>query len=142
MIDREKIYAALFERVSAVALLKRSSRRFEFIDDIPAVDTPALFQVQVGEQVTREPHTPTKRELHVRLFVYVRADQASDAVTASEINPVIDAIEAALEPDVATRRQTLGGLVHHCRIDGDILTDEGYIAGASAAVIPVSILVP
>jgi hypothetical protein len=39
-----------------------------------------------------------------------------------------------------TGRQTLGGLVSHCWIDGKIMKDSGDIDGDGIAVIPVKIL--
>jgi hypothetical protein len=50
-------------------------------------------------------------------------------------------VDAALKPGPAAGgRQTLGGLVSHCYIDGKIMKDPGDIDGDGVAVIPVKIL--
>lgn len=56
------------------------------------------------------------------------------------LDPLLDAVDAALAPNIVTRRQTLGGLVSHVWIDGKIMKDPGDIDGDGIAVIPVKIL--
>jgi len=53
----------------------------------------------------------------------------------------LDEIEKALEPQ-DEETLTLDGLVSHCRIEGEIETDEGMLDTQAVAVIPISILVP
>jgi len=51
--------------------------------------------------------------------------------------------QASLKPSPATLgRQTLGGLVSNCYIDGKIMKDPGDLDGDGIAVIPVKILAP
>lgn len=142
MAPRESIYAALFALVSSVPGIVTASRRWRSWDDVAAADSPALFQVQAGEAVVQAPNAPAKHELRVSLYLYARVDQANDAVPTMVLNPIIDGIEAALQPDAIHARQTLGGLVNHCRIDGEIQTDEGVLGAVAAAIIPIQILVP
>ena len=40
----------------------------------------------------------------------------------------------------ATGKQTLGGLVHDCRIAGDIETDEGRLGDQAVAIIPIEMM--
>lgn len=43
-------------------------------------------------------------------------------------------------PTSVTRKQTLGGLVPHCWIDGKVMKDPGDLDGDGIAVIPLKIL--
>ncbi|HXP74621.1 MAG TPA: hypothetical protein VN823_10790 [Stellaceae bacterium] len=58
------------------------------------------------------------------------------------MNPLLDAIETALAPDLVTNVQSLGGLVAHCWIAGKVETDEGVLGGQAVAIVPIEILVP
>ena len=40
------------------------------------------------------------------------------------------------------KRLTLGGLVHHCYIDGSVFKDPGDIDAQAMMVIPILMLVP
>jgi hypothetical protein len=51
-------------------------------------------------------------------------------------------VRAALEPAPGYPRQTLGNLVHSCRIAGDIEKDAGLLGPQSVAVVPIEIIVP
>ena len=69
------------------------------------------------------------------------APTARDARLVMVLNPLLDAVEAALAPDPVGHVQTLGGLVSHCWIAGRIQTDEGVPGGQAVAIVPVEILV-
>jgi hypothetical protein len=141
--SREVIYGALFSRLSAISLLKLASRKLRHYDEVAEADSPALFMTERAESLTREPHTPTRREYRVDVWVVVKRDTESDEVPTTELNAVLDAVESALEPDKLTHRQTLGGAVYHCRIDGEIEKDEGLLGHTTAvAIVPIAILVP
>jgi hypothetical protein len=68
-------------------------------------------------------------------------DQIAAGVTPiSLLNPLIDAVDAALKRSPISNGQTLGGLVSHCYIDGKTMKDDGDFDGNGTAVIPVKIL--
>jgi hypothetical protein len=57
------------------------------------------------------------------------------------MNPLIDAVTAMLAPAAgANSRQTLGGLVSHCWIDGKVMKDPRDMYGDGLALIPIKIL--
>jgi hypothetical protein len=80
------------------------------------------------------------------LYVYARNElnaEGFDSGGGQVLNPLLDAIEAALAPvPVQGNVQTLGGLVSRAYIDGEIEIDEGNIDNQSVAIIPVSIIAP
>lgn len=139
---REAIQAALFQRLSAIPGFATSSRRLKHWTDVAPAEQPALFQVQKGETWIRRQGLPPARRLSVELFVYV-STAADPAVAPSQVmNPLIDAIEAALAPDPASLVQTLGGLVDHAWIAGKIESDEGLLGDQAVAIVPIDILIP
>lgn len=144
-MDREAIYAALFELVSEAAEFKTKERRLKLWTDVNASDKPALFMNQVSETYARGSEAvPARVTLTVDLFVYTNAGKDPKAIPATEMNELLDAIDAALAPSspAPNVRQTLGGLVEHCWIEGEVLVTTGDVDGDGVAVIPVKILVP
>lgn len=142
MTGREAIYAALFARVSSVAPFATIGRTRKHVDDVPAVNQPALFQTQGKQIATGAFAQPTKWTLHADLWIYAHASNPhADGNAAALLNQLIDAVETALAPEPAMGRQTLGGLVSHCSIAGMIETDEGLLGDQAVAVIPVEITV-
>jgi hypothetical protein len=137
---REPIYAALFTLVAGAASFVTISRRLRHWSDIGAAEQPALFMIQKSENAEERRPLPVKWRASVDLYLYA---QAPDELTspATVLNPLLDAVEAALAPDPVGHVQTLGGLVSHCWIAGRIQTDEGVLGGQAVAIVPVEILV-
>ena len=139
-MNREPIYAALFAKVSAIPGLVTVSRRLRHWDDVPDVEQPALFQVQKRELQVPRKGLPAKVTFECELYLYANSGNDMSTTPATLINPLMDAIEQALKPDV-NGFQTLGGTVSHCWIEGEILGDEGYLGPQGVQIIPVKILV-
>lgn len=140
MIDREAIHAALFARLSAIPGLNTASRRLKHWNDVPKEEQPALFQSKRDEDAQHETGKPTIWRLPFDVYVYTWTPEPD--VPATAMNAMLDAVCAALAPNVAQgQRNTLGGLVHDCRIVGRIETDEGTLGSQSVSIIPVEVLV-
>ena len=101
---------------------------------------PAIFQYERDDTYTNGKNYLPIVEMNVDLYIYTAPGMDSGITPISVLNPLIDAVDAALAPSPVTRRQTLGGLVSHCWIDGKIMKDPGDIDGDGIAVIPVKIL--
>lgn len=154
--SREQILSALFTLGCGAYAWKNtpagdqtqgipSVRRLRLWGDVPLDQRPAFFQFEGGRGLyTWSTEATLKRTIRPQWFIYFNAkDPAS--VGASLINPVLDALDAALKPagaDIATGRQTLGNLCYHCRIDGDPFQDPGDLDGDGLVVIPINILMP
>ncbi len=141
-MNREAVYAGVFARVSAVPGLVTASRRLRHWSDVAPAEQPALFQVQRGEDVHRLRGLPPRRQLSLDLYLYAATGGDPGTAPAQILNPLIDAIEAALAPDPVTGTQTLGGLVEHAWIEGRIETDEGVLGDQAVMIVPVEILMP
>jgi len=136
MNDREAIFSALEKLIEAIPGVATFSRRLMHWTDVEADRQPALYMTASNQNVTINGYgLPPRLELPVKLYLY---NQNRDP---AQQNVLLDAIENALAPkdeDVLT----LGGLVSHCWIEGEIETDEGLLGDQAVAIIPVSILIP
>jgi hypothetical protein len=139
-MTREPIYLALFALLSAIPGLVTTSRRLLHWSDVFPPQQPALFQVQKKELQQPKKGFPAKVTLQCDIYLYVNTGNDLTVTPASTLNPLMDAIEAALAPNPATGVQTLGGTVSHCWIEGEIITDEGVLGPQGVAIVPVFIL--
>lgn len=139
---RESIYAALFARVSGAYAFATKTRRIREYADVDRATQPALLQVELGEKWNVRVGAPPVVTLAARLFVYCESNDPTEPVS-TQMNLLLDQVMAALAPPLAPHgpfRQTLGGLVQHAAIAGEIAIAEG-LSGQSEAVIPLEILV-
>jgi hypothetical protein len=142
MILREPIYAALFARVAAAAGFVTTERRLRHWGDVAPAEQPALFQHQKGETAAVKPlGAPTVWTLRVELYLYAHSSDPYLAPAAA-LNPLIDAVEAALSPNAATGIQDLGlpAMVQHAYIAGKVETEEGVLGDQAVAIVPIEIL--
>jgi hypothetical protein len=149
---RETLYAAIFAKFAGITFSSGgkttfgyTSRRLYHWDDLELADFPAMMQVQTREAVKQTRGLPPKWTLEMDLYIYVRTEaQSDDSVIPSQLlNPILDAIDAALKPDdLKSGVCTLGGLVSHAWIEGSVETSEGNLGDLEVAVVPLSILVP
>jgi len=141
-MTREPIYAALYAKLSAAAGFVTTSRKLKHWSDTPPADQPALFLSQRHETtVPMPPGMPYRYVFHVDVYLYAYTGASPDVAPATILNPLHDAVHAALAPNAVTGKQNLGGLVEHCWIEGDTATDEGTLGSQGVFIIPISILV-
>jgi hypothetical protein len=137
MINREAIFVALFNLVSSGTGFQTKSRKLKHWNELSAPDMPAIFQTE-GRMTAVAPYRqPTKWTLHAQLYIYARQNSL-DLLPSTALNNLVDAVELKLVPG-ADGEQTLGGLVSHCRIVGDVETDEGVLGELAIAIIPIEI---
>ena len=142
MINREPIYAALFGLIESAADFAVVDRRLRHWSDVSPAEQPALFMAQKTELASiKTLGAPTVWTLSVDLYVYVHSSDPYLA-PASVLNPLIDAVEAALAPSATTGIQDLGlpATVQHAYISGKVETDEGVLGDQAVAIVPVEIL--
>lgn len=142
MISREPIYAALFALAAGAAGFVTAERRLRHWSDVSPAEQPALFQCQTRETAAiRALGAATVWTLNVELYLYAHSSDPY-AAPASVLNPLLDAVVAALAPDPTTGIQDLGlpAMVRHSAIAGRIDTDEGTLGDQAVAIVPVEIL--
>lgn len=141
--SREQVYLALFNQIknfpAIASSMKTFTRRLKLWTTVAKEDQPALFMEQGGEVTTPVPKgLPPGHVFEVNFWVYVNTNE--DAA-GPVLNPILDAIDKALAPAPGAEFQTIGGLAHHCWIEGQTQIFEGNLGDEAVAIIPVKILV-
>ena len=142
MIAREPVYAALWALVAQVGDFATAERRLRHWADVSPAEQPAVFMCEKGSEArVKALGAPVVWTLHADFYVYAHSSDPHRA-PASILNPLVDAIETALAPSLATGIQDLGlpAMVHHAYISGKIETDEGVLGDQAIAIVPVEIL--
>jgi hypothetical protein len=142
MIAREPIYAALWSLASTAGGFATASRRLRHWTDVGPAEQPALFMSEKGSTAkVKALGAPIMWTLYATLHLYAHSSDPYQA-PAEIMNPLLDAIEAALAPVPATGIQDLGmpEMVQHAYIAGKIETDEGALGDQAIAIVPVEIL--
>jgi hypothetical protein len=138
--SREAIYAALFALVSSSASFKTATRRIKEYSDVAQGTQPAILQVELGEKWDAPVGKPPVVALNCRFFVYCESNDPTQPIS-TQMNALLDSVMNALaSTQWQNYRQTLGNLVQHARISGDVTIAEG-LSGQSEAIVPVEILV-
>lgn len=152
-LNREPIFVALFEllkgvkttdAVGKVVPLKDYSRRLKHWNDVDAAAQPCLFQAQGNEfHSTVKPGLTDLVKLSAKVYLYVRSPEPQ--VPGTVLNPILDQLQALFPSGKTSNpgsgKQTLGGLVEHAMIVGDILTFEGTLGDQEVAIVPLELLV-
>lgn len=144
--SRETAITALQNLVAGAYAWKFGpARRLKLWSDVPAMSRPACFLYEGGQETySWSESAAPKRVIEVRLFIYLNAKDPAIA-GAALLNDVLDGLDGAFAlsgPDLAIGRNTLGGVVHHCRIDGKALKDPGDLDGDALLIVPVKLILP
>ena len=143
-IPREQIYSALFNTLQSTlgSTFATISRRWRMPEQVSPESRPALFQVQTGERAkTNTNGEPIIWIAAVDLVIYTQGSGDEQTIPSQELNVLLDAIEAALAPPANSEgKQTLGGKVSHCRLQGSARITENVNGALAIAVLPVEIL--
>jgi hypothetical protein len=146
IFPREQIYSTLFATLQAALLapagpFKTVSRRWQDPTQLSPADRPSLYQVQKDELIaTGINGLPLHGKLTVDLVLYTAGDSEPNSVPSTELNLLLDAIEAAIRNATPGIAQSLSGKVSHCRIEGKIEIVENVQGTMALAIVPVEIL--
>lgn len=150
MASRKTIMQALYNRLSAGYPFKAGGRRLVDPENVKSDKRPALYVVKHDETFVR-PSYNLPPVVDILAWAIVYTDVPRDAAGAAdpsvipedEEDDILDALEAALTPGPADDgRQTLGGLVHSCIIDGVVERAAGDVTGKGMLAIPIKIMRP
>jgi hypothetical protein len=109
---------------------------------VAPAEQPALVMIEKGgTAATKALGAPIVWTLYADFYLYVHSSDPY-LPPAMLLNPLLDALEAALSPSPATGIQNLGlpTMVQHAYIAGKIETDEGVLGDQAIAIVPVQIL--
>jgi hypothetical protein len=146
IFPREQVYSALFATLQGALLapagpFKTVSRRWQDPTQLSPADRPSLYQVQKDELIgTSVNGLPLHGKLDLDLVLYTAGDSGPNSVPSTELNSLLDAVEAAVRNATPGIAQSLGGKVSHCRIEGRIEIVENVQGEMALAVVPVEIL--
>lgn len=137
--SRETAAVALFTLLQQTTGIQNAQRKLLATADLNAADMPALELVAKVEDAEKKGvGLPIFWKLHYYAFLYVSTIDPGN-LAETQLNNFLDSIETALKPAPQTGRQTLGGAVYDCRINGQIVRDPGFASGIGAAAIPIEV---
>lgn len=144
---REEIFTALFTLLKGIKGVKTCSRRFTTFDNISQSSMmPYLILCTPKETYPQRAISalPAKRTFQSEIIVWFATGQNQDKNYFPDtfINNFMDSLDEILAPIPPRDTQTLGGLVDHCYIKGDITRVPGDLDGLGMIHIPLEIVVP
>src|SRR5579863_1005583 len=131
---REQVYSALFALLRTAPGFATYSRRMLDYSAIAPNLMPILILWQQPEESDYQPGRGLPRDTLEAFIVIVFQNESKpsegDPTTAipgaTIINPLIDAVRAAMAPDDDTTNSlTLNGLVEWCRVEGRTIVETG-----------------
>lgn len=141
MSGREPILVALFNLLIGPAGFRTTGRRVKPLTSVS--EYPALFLRHTGDNFApRATRMPPIVTINCEAWIYSTAGADPSVAPDTALNHLLDAVETALRPGPAFDAQTLGGLVTHCWIEGQIDIHPGDLDGVAIAIVPISILCP
>lgn len=144
-ITREGVANALLTQINAAMTAAGAvtvSRRLLHWSDVESSQQPAVY-IAAGAQAPKQDPGGLTTVWRVNFEVYIYAWESDNTKSPStQINNLLDALEAALAPVQPAVKQTLGGTVSHCWISGSVITDEGVLGPQGMAIVPIEVLYP
>lgn len=147
---REQVSIALFNLLKTSSTYPTSSRRIQLFDDIASVQKPALFLLEEPEVHFRNKMpTPAIRTLEYTVYIFVQTDASLGAdatnVPITQLNNLLDLIDPVnggvlKADDIYQNRQTLGGLVYDCYIEGVVKKIPGDFDNQGVMEIPIKVI--
>ena len=148
MAVREPIYVALWSlflnHPTLAGQFVTTSRYKRHFDDVDADAMPALFLTETGENwVKPGKGIPAKRTLTAMLAMYTSTSQPNAVLPATLINALMDTVDEVIENvGNPSNAQTLGGLVEHVYLEGEVEIYEAFLQDKSIVLVPLTILLP
>jgi hypothetical protein len=134
----EAVYAALFAQLQTAQFagdieIQTFQRVVVVPEQIAVADQPALILVQGPMRAEQKDFSLTKWTMTALVAVYLQSQAAlspnSVQLSATQANYIVWGISNALNTNPLSKnpyeKQTLGGLVYHCWVEGDVETAIG-----------------
>jgi hypothetical protein len=115
------------------------SRRLVHWSGVSKYQRPAAFlTVHTETPIYRNEQVPAYQKISMRVFIYIDASDDT-SIPDVDVDTILDGIDSALQPIGGQPKQTLGGIVSHCRIEGDIIRDPGDMDGDGIIIVPLAV---
>lgn len=139
-VNREEIYQALYLKLAAhsPSILTTVSRRLRHIEEVQPAEFPCGFQVQDTESANARPKMPTIWTITAEWWIYTYENDQT-LPPSSKLNPVLDAVTEALDPETPLTLETLSGRVFNAQVNGAIEIVEGVLGDRALAIVPIKI---
>jgi hypothetical protein len=149
-LGREAIYAAFFEVIAGKLLapagqFNYGSRRYRTLGQLGGSQYPAFFMTEVGEDYDRSvQYAPAKVSLFAHVTIQTADGVDPQAITATALNDLADAVEVAVTFSATqTGQTTLNGRVQEAWVNGRQVTTPASSTGRySEEVMAVEMVVP
>lgn len=140
----EPIAVALFERLNALVTsgdLKMASRQLQHVAEVDIALMPCAFQHQLKLPLSDVMKGVRIQRASFMLDWYFYAPASQSAPGSTILNTLVDKALAQLAPPMYDGKQTLGGLVEDCYVEGAIEYFEGVLQDRAVVILPVKIVV-
>lgn len=144
-VTRNAVMDALLNLLKTMKGFNGFSRRFSMYDKLSgSAAMPYLMlckpkEIYPPRQISA---LPAKRTFYVEVIIYISDGKNQASVPDTVVNDIMDKLDEVLRPIPPLQTQTLGGLVDHCYIAGDITLVPGDVDGIGQMLIPLEIVVP
>lgn len=141
---RNDILNGVLSFFADVAPFVTVTRQIKLFADVPVIQRPWLGILKTGEERSYDAGDMALLTILVELFIYTNATVSNNGGVppSQQLENILDVVDVQLRPSPFTNRQTLNGLVHHCRIEGKTVTVPGDLDGEGIMIIPLKILIP
>jgi hypothetical protein len=148
MTTRKAIAAALLAQLTSGGQFTKKGRRDRAPEQAASPGAPGLYLLKPREEYKYggdDRGMPPIREMSFLAIVYTDVGADATAVPADVIDDLLDAIDTALAAtgvDLISNqgRQTLGGTVYDCRVEGEIEFAPGDSQGKGETAVPIRVI--
>jgi hypothetical protein len=137
--DPETISVALFNLLQMQEFpFAKYSRKGAIWSNVSAEDQPYCALIEVGGKGVQDSAIGLEKwQLRYLILVYIRADAEGETVPATTLNAALRSVFDVISSAPFAERQTLGGLVNNCWMDGWFPFNTGILADQIAVGIDV-----
>jgi len=111
-------------------------------DKVDATDQPCLFLRRPVEDISQtRGYTLNKYVFDYEVWVYARVDSTDPTTNPyDQLDPILDALDLAINGSPAVGLNNLSGLVDNCRISGKVFLADGTDNGQAVIRVPVLVI--
>ncbi len=144
MITRNQIMDAVKTRLENMDTVKSVSRRYKEFSQIPVTEMPYVMLTKPREMYPSRAISSLPPIRNYKLDITILLSDGIDPNNTPDelLCDILDDMDLVLKPPVGSQTQTLGGLVDHCYIEGEIICVPGDLDGIGMIQVPLIIVVP
>ncbi len=145
-VTRNQIMDALLAQLEDnMPSIEQFSRRFvEWASISDSAQMPYLMLTRPRETYPQRAITglPPKRTFKCDVTIYIASGKDQSVIPDELVCDIMDEIDVSMRPPIGQEVLTLGGLVDHCYVMGEIIEVPGDLDGIGLIMIPLEIVIP